>query len=586
MERLINRGLLALGCLLVVGLLWPIHHPPQGSFQGEWLAICAFLMSGLVVTGALTRADRPTAVAVSAPSSLLVLMPLLVVILVQGFRGTNGVEWSWTLQVLIYLALAAMAAMLGSTLADLTDRKAVLATISFAWLVAALLNLLAQAIQALGVEQAFSPFVFPLSGSEHGRPYGNIAQPNLLGSLFGIALACLAWLHNERRIRAPIAALLAVLLLLGLATTASRMVLGFAPVFAMCAALLPGDVVQRKRRVLFVMAGTCLLVLLHVGLPHFIQLFNESARTSSRLAVLSTTGRSQMWPVTLEMIQHHPWLGVGPGQFARGFAEANLALGGVSDGLVHHSHNLLLQLAAEYGVPALLVFLGLVAWVGFRQVSGQSDPVAGNDAPDRLLVFAIAGILAVHSLFEFPLWYSYFLLPLAFLIGLADRVRWRMQATRTTLSVISLTFLLSLAAAGWAAWDFRSAQRLMVGFLSSHPQGIEMAATELAKERLSLYASQREYVRFMITPAEASVGSPRLPLIRSAVMRHAFPKALTRLAVVEALGGAPDRARDLIRLANVMYPEFSPSRRQDLKEACEAFRQPVVCGLTDEVRDR
>jgi O-antigen ligase len=572
--------------LLVVGLLWPIHSAPQGSFQGEWLAICGFLLAGLMVVAAPPRTSVPgSQAALTLPLSVLALAPMGLMAALLAALGSNPVERAWTIQALIYLGMAAIAAFLGATLSRAGYRKEVLATFAYAWLVASLLNLLAQAIQALGIEALFAPFVFPLEGSVHGRPYGNIAQPNLLGSLFGIGLACLAWLHQEQRIRTPFAAVMAVLLLLGLATTASRMVIGFVPVFAVCALLIPGPPAVRRRRFLVVLGASALFLLLHAGLPHVIQAFNETSRTTSRLSDFSTTGRSRLWPVTLELIRSHPWFGVGPGQFARGFAEANLALGGVSDGLVHHSHNLVLQLAAEYGLIGVVATLATLIWVGFRQLRRAAD-TDEQEVPDRLLVLAVMGLLAVHSQFEFPLWYAFFLLPLAFLVGAVDRAHAFLVLSTRSSAVGALLLAGLLGCGGWAAWDFRSAQRMMSGFLSARPEGAEVAALELATDRFSLFASQREYVRFMLTPAEAAAHSPRLPQIRSAVMRHAFPKALTRLAVVEALGGDTARGRKLVQLANAMYPEFAKSRRQDLLDACAALSHPGVCALSLAVTGR
>lgn len=63
------------------------------------------------------------------------------------------------------------------------------------------------------------------------------------------------------------------------------------------------------------------------------------------------SGRGALWQAAWQAMQTHPWLGIGPMAFA--------ALPNVSNA---HPHNALLQIAAEWGVPAAMVALGLSLW--------------------------------------------------------------------------------------------------------------------------------------------------------------------------------------------------------------------------------
>lgn len=71
--------------------------------------------------------------------------------------------------------------------------------------------------------------------------------------------------------------------------------------------------------------------------------------------------RSTQWEFALSLAQQRPWTGWGFRSFPRLYeAQTQLVLG--------HPHNLPLMLACEIGLPATLLFYGLVGWVVFRGV--------------------------------------------------------------------------------------------------------------------------------------------------------------------------------------------------------------------------
>lgn len=77
-----------------------------------------------------------------------------------------------------------------------------------------------------------------------------------------------------------------------------------------------------------------------------------------------------------------------------------------------NAHNLLFQFLAEFGLVGALVLLSAVAWIiraGVRNLSSENWPV-----------FSMLLILAIHSQFEYPLYYMYFLALAAVLLALVD----------------------------------------------------------------------------------------------------------------------------------------------------------------------
>jgi O-antigen ligase len=105
-----------------------------------------------------------------------------------------------------------------------------------------------------------------------------------------------------------------------------------------------------------------------------------------------------------EMAAGSPWLGVGPGGFQAEFARIrpNAGVPGLQS-----AHNLLPNLAAEYGLPlALLVAAGLtwavVAAFGRRRSAGPVPRVAGT-----LIGISLVGFLSMATLFGVDLYRVY-----------------------------------------------------------------------------------------------------------------------------------------------------------------------------------
>ena len=63
------------------------------------------------------------------------------------------------------------------------------------------------------------------------------------------------------------------------------------------------------------------------------------------------SSRWPLWQRAIELTASHPWLGVGPLHFAHFSQDLKIAA---------HPHNFLLQIAAEWGLPALTIFIMLI----------------------------------------------------------------------------------------------------------------------------------------------------------------------------------------------------------------------------------
>lgn len=87
---------------------------------------------------------------------------------------------------------------------------------------------------------------------------------------------------------------------------------------------------------------------LMLGLEPFGFFFSTADRTLENPA----SGRLMLWSRALEMIREYPWLGAGPGHFAHYGRDLKIAA---------HTHNWPLQIASEWGIPALLLLCSVLA---------------------------------------------------------------------------------------------------------------------------------------------------------------------------------------------------------------------------------
>jgi O-antigen ligase len=120
---------------------------------------------------------------------------------------------------------------------------------------------------------------------------------------------------------------------------------------------------------------------------------------AERTAADPTSGRWPLWHLAIALIAQHPWLGVGPMHFAHYTGHLHIAA---------HPHDWVLQIAAEWGLPALLCLLIAVAF-GLRALLrtgahiGRDD--AGNQAIFSALLMGAVAILVdglVSGLFVMP----------------------------------------------------------------------------------------------------------------------------------------------------------------------------------------
>ena len=109
--------------------------------------------------------------------------------------------------------------------------------------------------------------------------------------------------------------------------------------------------------------------LLAVTLLGTVTYYFALAPLASRQRVTSatTSGRSDIWRVGWRMVEAHPFIGSGSGNFQEAAIHYVQGIGNITSAnfivnVPHVAHNIYLELLADLGIPGLLAFLGVAGF--------------------------------------------------------------------------------------------------------------------------------------------------------------------------------------------------------------------------------
>lgn len=336
-----------------------------------------------------------------------------------------------------------------------------------------------------------------------GRAVGNMRQPNHLATALLCATVWTVWLWQVRVLAGQVAAASIVAMLLALVTTASRtgaVSLAILLVWACVDRRLP-----RGARTLLVVAPLVYvldwaLLAGHAAWQHGHFYGSERLQSSGDVS----SSRFAIWRNALALLAAHPWAGVGWGNFNAAWTFSAFPDRPVA--FFDHTHNLVLQLAVELGVPIAGTVIGLLVWALWHARSAWSR--GKGDASARAALMMIA-VLAMHSMLEYPLWYAYFLLPGAWALGVflgaaatgsgaADGTRWRVR-------VFGAAMLLG---AFWAVAEHRRVEAIFAPSSINSPLSQRIAEGQ----RSVLFGHHADYAAVTTPPRDTDLETFRRPL--------------------------------------------------------------------------
>jgi len=553
---LTHIGLALVGAMWVLPFLSYRHAYPLTTFYQEW-------WSALIGVLALTlMATRDFWTQPEIPRIAQLPAALIAVILMQWILGKLP-YFDQALLYILYLLFAALLMMLGTRLRDSLGFRKMATVLAVFLLVGGELSAL------IGVLQHYqwhtfldSVVVVKISSSV----YGNLAQSNHFANYIALGMISLGFMYQLKKIRAVQVILLATPLLFVMTLSGSRsswlyllMMAGLAWWWSR------KDAIQRPllRYCLLLVAGFGVMHLV-VQLP-FVAGAESSVNTVERLFDDKASGgiRLFLWREALVMFMNSPLLGVGIGQFAwNNFQLLPVLQPSGIVGLYNNAHNLVFQIAAEAGIAGLLaLLLPLGVWLyGLRRSKFDEAHWWG---------YAILGVLAIHSLLEYPLWYTYFVAIAAVLLGALDETRYRLELRNIgRLSVVAILVL-----------GMISLMQLMRGYHNLEQVYEIRSATNMDESNSKLLRDK------LVSAHGGSLLTPYIELIMSTLIEvnddhlreklavntrvmHFVPisSVVYRQALLLAQDGQLDQAKTILKQAIWSYSKDYGKPRQELLE--------------------
>lgn len=428
---------------------------------------------------------------------------------------------------------------------------------------------------AVGLFQYFSlaKALFPwITSPGAGYAWGLLRQRNQFATLMSLSLIAVLWLLATRgsryvRVWLSVAAvlLIAAAVAAGSRTGLLQLVL-IAVVTARIAWLERSGItglpsVARLPSPPVLLAMLPLYLVLNWLLPHLLAIGNGSKAITSAGALvqrlqptaLSNESRLTLWHNVLSLIAERPITGWGWGELSYAHFMA-VYPGPRFPVLLDNAHNLPLHLAVELGIPAAVLVCG-----GFLWLVISARPWRERD-PNRLMAWGLMGVILVHSLLEYPLWYGPFQLVFGLCLGMLWPARQTQESSprsskrwvpdRRRFQALASIALLSFVV--YAAWDYTRISQI---YLPRDERLPPWQDDTLAKVRDSwLFARQVDFAELTLTPVTHENAARMHALAERTLHFSPEPRVIMKLIESAELSGREGEARLIAERFRVAYP--------------------------------
>ena len=398
------------------------------------------------------------------------------------------------------------------------------------------------------------------------RPSGNIAQPNNLASLLCLGLISAIYIREKALVSGFTAALLSILLFIGLALTQSR------TAWLMVAFIAIWWLWKRRHKGLklklewFVVVGFVgLYAALIFSLPAISDYLYLSADLEVRSAEVGLRG--VIWLQLLDALCQQPVWGYGWNQVSY----AQLAVAADSaypmSGNAAHSHNLFIDLLIWNGIPVGgTLILCIIGW-------GLKHAIFCRSL-SSWFALACVGALMTHSLLEFPHEIAYFLFPIGLVIGsLSSGESYQGKVLYCPRWVVLCVITLS----GIFLANIYTEYRLIeedVRLARFESAGIGRLKAEQKAPDVDILDQLREQLRFARTEARPGMDADEIKWMENVAHRYASPGRLFRYSLALFLNNRPaDGEVELVRIRHLHGEQNYIDAKGHLKGLAEKYPQ-------------
>ena len=379
---------------------------PVSKFYSEISAMLLAVLLGVVlICRAKTISITPAAIACFAFAIFLLVQIIFVTIRFPGINISMAIEFA--------LCGVFSIGISSGVAANSDARNKLVNAIVWGALCGATIQTLIGILQYTGSAANFAGYLFYVD-SDSVNLFGNIGQRNQFVDFVSIGVFALSYLYFMRKINVWIFTLYALFFSFIMTAAAARTVFAY----FLVAIIIGGIFILANRKNIELKANfkrlMLILIALFVGLlivqmvlPIILPGATSGLERMSHGVEQSTYRRFYEWWKCLVIFTEHPIMGAGWYQYSRegiyimltntfSYIPANRAL-------FTHSHNSLVNVLAETGaIGFFILWIYGFAYSLYRMFKTQ------NNYQTLFLTFMLFCIF-LHSNFEYPLWYAYFM---------------------------------------------------------------------------------------------------------------------------------------------------------------------------------
>lgn len=415
--------------------------------------------------------------------------------------------------------------------------------LSYTFIAAGILSCLVSILQWLGL--AYDSML--MMGLRGNRPYANMAQPNNLAVFLLMALISLLYLFEKNKINNVVALIISILFILAIILTQSRTVWIIAVFFIIIWIFFDRKYYFRFNKILLVKWSLIFLLILF-SLPflnNFLSNYFNIAQTSTVVERASTGYlRLQLWNQMIHAIIDKPWFGFG-------WHQTTAAQYAVIDQYhgkewASSGHNILLDILVWSGIPLgslIILFSTYLYLILFKSIKNIESFIA----------FLMISMVFIHAMLEFPLYYSYFLLPVGLLCGLILGQNINLKSY-----LISYNFIRFLFLAGFLLvyYVFNEYNKISDNIIAANTHEMNELKTEVELPyKLPLFDLFEYRSKWIALYPYRKVTEQQLQEIRHMVQTYLTPYDLHKFSILLAYNGYEQEAKRQLIILNIMYSQ-------------------------------
>lgn len=509
---------------IVLSLAWlmPGHYVPWMSFQSEFVAA---LGAVLIASDVVRRRVMPSVSYLAMLCFGVAIVPLVQLFAGQLFYHSDAILAAG------YVVGFGLSMVVAATLVR-ANTAAFMDGLTACLVAAAVLSSGIALAQWLGVGKD----LFVAEMAPGGRPYANLGQPNHLATLLALGIVgLLRWFETRRISRLPLI-LGTAWLGFGLVMTQSRTGWLTAIVLGTLYAVNVGRSHLRLSLIGIVGGLGAFAVGVKVWQPlNHALLISYATSLDTRM---KSDVRLENWRMLWDGLSSSPWIGYGWTQVSMAQRAAADSHQTTSE-LLFYSHNFFLDLLIWNGIPIGIVVIAALIWWYVVQIR------ACRSADQSTLLAGITAIF-IHGMVEYPLSYTYFLLPAGLMMGASDGLNENGRTWSWPRMAFVAPFSVCAALLVFTGYEYIKVEEgARTARLVSAHIGVDKVSFAPVPD-VWLIDGQREYIRFIGAQAKPGMTPEELAWMRKLTGRYTFAPAMYRFASAAALNGHPDEARAVL----------------------------------------